>query len=36
MFSPRIPLGFYAILGTEEIKVPGSKVEMASALTFLS
>eukprot|EP00438_Fugacium_kawagutii_P021567 Skav212151 [mRNA] locus=scaffold754:48169:53503:+ [translate_table: standard] len=29
----RIPLGFYAIVGTEEIKVPGSKVEMFSELT---
>lgn len=29
----RIPLGFYAIVGTEEIKVPGSEVEMFSELT---
>eukprot|EP00435_Cladocopium_sp_Y103_P026486 s4480_g6.t1 len=29
-----IPLGFYAIIGTEEIKVPGSEVEMFSDLSL--
>ena len=28
-----IPLGFYAMVGTDEIKVPGSEVEMVSSLT---
>lgn len=32
-FLPRIPLGFYTIIGTEEIKVPGSEVEMFSDLS---
>lgn len=29
-----IPLGFYTIIGTEEIKVPGSEVEMFSDLSL--
>ena len=30
----RIPLGYYVINGTQEIKVPGSEVEMFSELSY--